>query len=86
MTNTRINRYKQITSGELQKGRGTGLGLAISKSIIDLHDGYIAAISQVDVVYILMFMESTCIGKYILLLDSISIQRKQDERCFYREI
>ena len=43
------HRYKQIRSGELQKGRGTGLGLCLSLHIIVLHHGVIEVVSGPEV-------------------------------------
>ena len=38
--------YRQVRSGELQKGRGTGLGLCLSLHIINLHKGIVEVTSQ----------------------------------------
>ena len=42
-------RYKQIRSGETQKGRGTGLGLSLSLYIVCLHQGIIRVITEAQV-------------------------------------
>lgn len=42
-------RYKQIRSGETQKGRGTGLGLSLSLYIVCLHQGIIRVITEPQV-------------------------------------
>lgn len=42
-------RYKQIRSGETQKGRGTGLGLSLSLYIVCLHQGIIRVITESQV-------------------------------------
>lgn len=42
----RPGRYKQIRSGEMQKGRGTGLGLSISLHIVAMHFGFVSVASQ----------------------------------------
>lgn len=59
-----FGQYVQFDANKLQKGKGSGLGLWLSKSIIQLHGGYIGAISPGEGRGCTFYFELPCCNPY----------------------